>query len=489
MLITSISGIRGTIGGKSGENLTPIDVISFVSAFGSWIQQSGDFTTVKSPDKKYQKKPIIVVGRDARKSGDMILNLVVNTLIGLGINVINLDLATTPTVEMQVISNAADGAIIITASHNPKEYNGLKMLNAYGEFLSISDGQEILDLVAENNDTFAAVDNLGKITISDKHTAEHIQSILDLDLVDVDLIKSKKYKVVLDAINSVGGIAVPMLLEKLGVEVIKLHGEPNGEFAHKPEPLEKNLGELKSLVKKTKANLGIAVDPDVDRLVFIDEHSEMFGEEYTVVSIADYVLSEEIGNVVSNLSSSRALSDIAEKYKVDYFASAVGEKNVVEKMKEVSAVIGGEGSGGVIYPELHSGRDALVGIALFLSYLVKRNITASELRKEYPNYFMAKEKVVLNKTINVDNILEHFWKTYQSTCHSELDSESHIHESHCIVNISNIDGIKIDFENSWVHLRKSNTEPIMRIYTEAKSQDEANALAERFINEINQIIK
>ena len=459
MLITSISGIRGTIGGKLGENLTPQDVVSFISAYGTWNLSK----------KKNDDKTTIVVGRDARKSGDMILNLTISTLRGLGINVVNLGLATTPTVEMQVIERNADGGIIITASHNPKEYNGIKMLNENGEFLSATDGAEILKRASENDHDFADVDNLGELEVSYNHTRDHIQKILDLDLVDVDLIKSKNYKVVVDAINSVGGIAVPMLLEKLGVEMTGLYCEPNGEFEHAPEPLEKNLGELKSLVGKVSADLGIAVDPDVDRLVLIDNKGEMFGEEYTIVSIADYVLSENPGNTVSNLSSSRALADVTEKYNGEYFASAVGEKNVVEKMKEVSAVIGGEGSGGVIYPPLHYGRDALVGIALFLTYLSKRDISSSDLRGEYPNYFMAKEKVVLSKKINVDNILEHFWETYQNE------------------NISNIDGVKIDFENSWVHLRKSNTEPIMRIITEANTQVEANALAERFINEINGI--
>ena len=468
MLITSISGIRGTIGNTVGNNLTPIDVVSFVSAYGSWILSKNTRT----------EKPTIVIGRDARTSGEMILNLTINTLIGLGINVINLDLATTPTVEMSVISQKANGAIIVTASHNPKEYNGLKMLNSEGEFLSATDGAEILKLAQENKHSFADVDNLGLVERSYNHTAEHIEAILNLDLVDVDLVKSKKYTIVLDAINSVGGIAVPMLLEKMGVEVIGLYCEPNGEFKHAPEPLEQNLGDLKSLVGKVSADLGIAVDPDVDRLVLVDEQGNMFGEEYTIVAIGDYVLSETPGNTVSNLSSSRALVDITTKYNQEYFASAVGEKNVVEKMKEVKAVFGGEGSGGVIYPELHYGRDALVGIALFLTYLAKRNITVSELRAEYPNYYMAKEKVVLNESIDVDVVLEHFWKTYQSSV---------IANNEAISNISNIDGIKIDFVDSWVHLRKSNTEPIMRIITEANTQKEANGLAERFITEINNI--
>jgi len=454
MLITSISGIRGTIGGKSGENLTPPDVVSFISAYGSWILSRS-------------KNPTIIIGRDARKSGDMIINLSISTLRGLGINIINLDLATTPTVEMQVIKHKASGGIIITASHNPKEYNGLKMLNEYGEFLSARDGQEIVKRASENNHNFANVDSIGSLEKTYNHTQEHIDSILNLDLVNVDLIKSKKFKIAVDAINSVGGIAVPMLLEKLGVEITGLYCDANGEFQHEPEPLEKNLGELKSLVTKVNADLGISVDPDVDRLVFIDEKGEMFGEEYTVVSIADYVLSETPGNTVSNLSSSRALADITNKYNGNYFASAVGEKNVVEKMKETSAVIGGEGSGGVIYPPLHYGRDALVGIALFLTYLAKRDVSVSALRDEYPNYYMAKEKVVLNPEISVGNILNHFQELYVTE------------------KISTIDGVKIDFENSWVHLRASNTEPILRIYTEAQSQELADDLAQKFITEIN----
>ncbi len=481
MLITSISGIRGTIGGKVGNNLTPIDVVSFVSAYGTWILKNIEQAT-------------IVVGRDARQSGDMIINLTVSTLQGLGINVINLALATTPTVEMEVIEQKANGGIIITASHNPKEYNGIKMLNNHGEFLSAKEGKEILEIAQKKDFKFVVVEKIGNIEKSNNHTKQHIQKILDLDLVDANLVKSKKYKVVVDAINSVGGIAVPLLLEKLGVGVIGLNINPNGEFAHKPEPLEENLGGIKSLVKKEQADFGIVVDPDVDRLVFIDEHGNMFGEEYTIVSIADYVLSEKEGNSVSNLSSSRSLADITKKYRGEYFASAVGEKNVVEKMKEVSAVVGGEGSGGVIYPPLHYGRDALVGIALFLTYLAKLDISTSELRTKYPNYFMAKEKVILDNNINVDKILKYFWNNYQV---SVIASESEVIQSGYrasefvseskVINISNIDGVKIDFENSWVHLRKSNTEPIMRIYTEAQSQKEADALADRFINEINEL--
>ncbi len=485
MLITSISGIRGTVGGKVGENLTPVDVVSFVSAYGTWVLQKTEKVT-------------IVIGRDARQSGDMIINIAVSTLQGMGIHVVRLDLATTPTVEMEVIRRNASGGIIITASHNPKEYNGIKMLNSDGEFLSAQDGTEILEIAKEKNFYFAAVENLGTVEKSHNHTKQHVDDILNLDLVDAELVAGKKYKVVVDAINSVGGIAVPYLLEKMGVEIIGLNINPNGEFAHKPEPLEENLGGIKSLVTQEKADLGIVVDPDVDRLVLIDEQGKMFGEEYTIVSIADYVLSEKGGNTVSNLSSSRALADVTQKYGGEYFTSAVGEKNVVEKMKEVHATIGGEGSGGVIYPLLHYGRDALVGIALFITYMAKRDITASQLRAQYPNYFMSKKKVVLDKSIDVDAILEHFWNTYQPSAIAKNEAKRNdeaissfrlpeFSSGSKVTNISNIDGVKIDFENSWVHLRKSNTEPVMRIFTEAQSQDEADNLAERFMGEINNL--
>ncbi len=457
MLITSISGIRGTIGGIPKENLTPIDITSFVSAYGTWVLNK-------------ESTPTVVVGRDGRVSGKMILDITVQTLIGLGVNVINLDYATTPTVEMQVIQHKADGAIIITASHNPKEYNGLKMLNEHGEFLSAEEGEAILTISQSKEISFAGVDALGTETKYYNHTKEHIEKICALDLVNVELIQSQKLKISVDAINSVGGIAVPMLLEKLGVEVVGLNCECNGEFKHTPEPLKENLSDLRSLVLQTESDLGIAVDPDVDRLVLVDEKGKMFGEEYTIVAIADYILSKTPGPTVSNLSSSRALSDIAKKHNQPYFASAVGEKNVVEKMKEVSAVFGGEGSGGVIYPPLHYGRDALVGIALFLTFMSEEKTSTSELRSRYVDYFMAKEKVVLGPNINVDDILDHFLSTYQSE------------------KISNIDGVKIDFEESWVHLRKSNTEPIMRIYTEATSQDKADSLAQKIIKEINEQI-
>lgn len=459
MLITSISGIRGTIGGKPGANLTPPDIVGFVSAYGSWVLQKNT-------------RPTIIIGRDGRTSGKMILDITLQTLISLGINVINLDYATTPTVEMSVISEKADGAVIITASHNPKEYNGLKMLNDKGEFLSADDGQSILDIKKSNKYHYVDVDSLGIETKSYNHTKEHIEKILELDLVDAELVRSKNLKVSVDAINSVGGIAVPMLLEKMGVEVVGLYLECNGEFQHKPEPLEKNLSELKSLVLKTKSDLGIAVDPDVDRLVLINEHGEMINEEYTIVMIADYVLSQTPGNTVSNLSSSRALRDVTEKYDQKYFASAVGEKNVVEKMKKVSAVIGGEGSGGVIYPVLHYGRDALVGIALFLTQLAMVNKTASLIRSEHPNYYMTKEKVDLPNRDKINQVLGQLESSYRLTADS----------------VSSIDGLKIDFEDSWVHIRASNTEPILRIYAEAGSIDIANKLAETFINQIKNII-
>jgi phosphomannomutase len=453
MLITSISGIRGTIGGEAGNNLTPPDIVGFVSAYGTWILRQN-------------KQASIIVGRDGRQSGKMILDIAVQTLIALGINVINLDYATTPTVEMSVISEKTDGAIIITASHNPKEYNGLKMLNNEGEFLSAAEGQEILDIKDSGNYLYADIENLGIETTSYNHTRDHIQKILDLDLVDAELIKSKKYKISVDAINSVGGIAVPLLLEKLGVEVVGLYCECNGDFQHAPEPLEKNLGELKSLVIKTQSDLGIAVDPDVDRLVFVDEKGQMINEEYTLVMVSDYVVSETAGNTVSNLSSSRALRDVTKKYNQEYYASAVGEKNVVEKMKEVNAVIGGEGSGGIIYPKLHHGRDALVGIALMLTYLAKKSVSIGELRNSYPDYYMAKEKVALPSRDHISVILDALEEKYS------LESPSRI------------DGLKIDFTDSWVHIRASNTEPIMRIYTEAKTNKEAVTIAEKFIDEI-----
>jgi phosphomannomutase len=457
-LIKSISGIRGTIGGKVGENLTPLDVVKFSAAYGKWI---------KTQRRKDNYK--VVVGRDARISGKMVQSLVMQTLSGMGIHVVDLELSTTPTVEVAVTMEHADGGIILTASHNPKQWNALKLLNKDGEFLNAEEGEQILRFVEEEDFDFAEVNDLGKISFHNAYIDLHIEEVLKLNLVEVDRIKNSKFKVVVDAVNSSGGISIPPLLEMLGVEVVKLYCEPTGEFPHNPEPLAKNLQDLSKLVKEEHADLGIAVDPDVDRLALVDEKGEMFGEEYTLVSVADYVLSRKKGATVSNLSSSRALRDVTEKHGCEYFASAVGEVNVVAKMKEVNAVIGGEGNGGVIYPESHYGRDSLVGVALFLSLLAEREIKVSELRQAYTSYFMAKEKIELTPDLDVDKLLEAIAKTYQTE------------------DITTIDGVKIDFKENWVHLRKSNTEPIIRIYTEAKSQDEADNLAQRFISELREL--
>ena len=457
-LIKSISGIRGTIGGRVGDNLTPLDVVKFSAAYGQWIKTQRNKDNYK-----------VVVGRDARISGKMVQSLVMQTLSGLGIHVIDLELSTTPTVEMAVTLEHADGGIILTASHNPKQWNALKLLNKEGEFLNAEEGEQILKFVEEENFEFSEVDDLGKITYHNAYIDLHIEEVLSLDLVEVDRIKDAKIKVVVDAVNSTGGISIPPLLEMLGVEVVKLYCEPNGEFPHNPEPLAKHLKELSQKVKDEQADFGIAVDPDVDRLALVDEKGEMFGEEYTLVSVADYVLSRKKGATVSNLSSSRALRDITEKHGCEYFASAVGEVNVVSKMKKVNAVIGGEGNGGVIYPELHYGRDSLVGVALFLSLLAEREIKVSELRQTYTSYFMAKEKIELTPDLDVDVLLNQIQEKYKEE------------------EITTIDGVKIDFENNWVHLRKSNTEPIVRIYTEAKSQEEADALAQRFISELKEL--
>ncbi|HET8810896.1 MAG TPA: phosphoglucosamine mutase [Flavobacteriaceae bacterium] len=458
-LIKSISGIRGTIGGNIGENLTPIDIVKFASAYGTWVK--------KQREKENYR---VVVGRDARISGEMVQQLVMNTLVGMGIHVVDLGLSTTPTVEVAVPMENADGGIILTASHNPKQWNALKLLDKNGEFLNGEAGAEILKIVEKEATSFAEIDLLGKITVNDAYIDLHIEEILDLDLVDADAVKKAKFKVVVDAVNSIGGIAVPRLLEKLGVDVVKLYCEPNGNFPHNPEPLKEHLTDICALVPKENADLGIVVDPDVDRLAFIDENGNMFGEEYTLVAIADYVLGRKKGNTVSNLSSSRALRDITEKHGGTYHASAVGEVNVVQLMKETNAVIGGEGNGGIIFPELHYGRDSLVGIALFLTYLAEQNKSVSELRKEYPAYFMSKNKIELTPELDVDGILSQMAEKYASE------------------EISTIDGVKIDFPENWVHLRKSNTEPIIRIYTEAKSQEKADALAERIIREIKDLI-
>ena len=458
-LIKSISGIRGTIGGAVGHNLTPIDAVKFASAYGTWL-------------KNYRKKEHyrVVIGRDARPSGKMIQELVINSLIGLGIDVVCLELSTTPTVEMAVMLEHADGGIVITASHNPVEWNALKLLNEKGEFLDAKEGAAILKL-AENEDfNFSNVHDLGKRSNHTSYIELHIEEILNLDEILVEDIKNEKFKVVLDAVNSTGGISIVPLLEKLNVEVIKLYCEPNGQFPHNPEPLKKHLKDLSDAVIEHKADFGVAVDPDVDRLAFMDENGEMFGEEYTLVSIADYMLSRNPGGkTVSNLSSSRALRDITEKHGGTYTASAVGEVNVVKAMKDTNAVIGGEGNGGVILPKLHYGRDSLVGLALFLSLLSQKQIPVSELRKTYPNYFMAKEKIELTPEIDVDKILEKVETLYK-------DEE-----------ITTIDGVKIDFEKSWVHLRKSNTEPIIRVYTEAPSQEEADGLAQKMMSQIRSL--
>ncbi|MBZ9786299.1 phosphoglucosamine mutase [Psychroflexus sp. CAK57W] len=459
-LIKSISGIRGTIGGQVGDNLTPLDVVKFSAAYGQWIKTQRN--------KEHYK---VVVGRDARISGDMVQSLVMQTLSGMGIHVVDLELSTTPTVEMAVTMENADGGIILTASHNPKQWNALKLLNKDGEFLNAEEGLQILNFVEKEDFEFSDVDDLGKITYHNAYIDLHIEEVLNLELVDVDQIKDAKIKVVVDAVNSTGGISIPPLLEMLGVEVVRLYCEPNGHFPHNPEPLAKHLTELSHRVKEENADFGIAVDPDVDRLAFVDEKGEMFGEEYTLVSIADYVLSRKKGATVSNLSSSRALRDVTEKHGCKYFASAVGEVNVVAKMKEVNAVIGGEGNGGIIYPELHYGRDSLVGVALFLSLLSEKQIKVSELRQTYTSYFMTKEKIELTPELNVDALLNKIQENYKEE------------------DITTIDGVKIDFETNWVHLRKSNTEPIVRIYTEAKSQEEADALAKRFITELEELSK
>ena len=462
-LIKSISGIRGTIGGKTGDNLTPVDAVKFASAYGTWLKQYTNLPTDKP------RKLIVVIGRDARISGPMIHNLVVNTLIGLGIDVIDLGLSTTPTVEIAVPLEQADGGIILTASHNPKQWNALKLLNEKGEFLSGAEGAKILEIAENEAFDFAEVDDLGEITSNDAFMDIHIDEVLNLPLVDIDAVKAAKFKVVVDGVNSSGGIIIPKLLEQMGVEVVKLYCEPNGDFPHNPEPLKEHLGDISALVVKEKAHLGIVVDPDVDRLAFISEDGEMFGEEYTLVAVADYVLSKTPGNTVSNMSSSRALRDVTVKHGGTYEASAVGEVNVVELMKKNNAIIGGEGNGGIIYPESHYGRDSLVGVALFLTHLANKKMPVSELRASYPEYYMSKNKIELTPQIDVDAILVAMTEKYRAE------------------NITTVDGVKIDFAENWVHLRKSNTEPIIRIYTEAASQELADALALRIISEIKAV--
>ena len=457
-LIKSISGIRGTIGGTVGDNLTPIDAVKFASAYGTFIKNNTN-----------SKSPTVVVGRDARISGSMISQLVINSLIGLGIDVIDLGLSTTPTVEIAVPLEKADGGIILTASHNPKQWNALKLLNNKGEFLDAEAGAEILTIAENDGYSFSDVDNLGSISVNNTYIDKHIDAVLNLKLVDAEKVRQANFKVVVDAVNSTGGITIPQLLRKMGVEVVELYCEPTGHFPHNPEPLKEHLGDLAAKVVATNADLGLTVDPDVDRLAFMSEDGEMFGEEYTLVACADYVLGKTPGNTVSNLSSSRALRDVTEKHGGIYTASNVGEVNVVATMKATNTVIGGEGNGGIIYPESHYGRDSLVGVALFLTHLAEKKCTVSELRASYPSYFMSKNKITLTPSLDVDGILSAMADKYK-------------HEK-----VTTTDGVKIDFEESWVHLRKSNTEPIIRIYTEAKSQAAADNLALLTIDEIKKI--
>ncbi len=459
-LIKSISGFRGTIGGKPGNALTPLDAVKFAAAYGTWI---------KNRSKK--DKLTVVLGRDARPSGEMIQQLVSNTLVGLGIDILDCGLSTTPTVEMMVTMHNADGGIILTASHNPKNWNALKLLNEKGEFVNAQDGAEILALADADQYTFAEVDDLGEVKELDTAIQEHIDVILKMDWVNHDAIAAANFKVAVDAINSTGGISILPLLAQLGVKnVVPLFCEPDGQFAHNPEPLKENLGEIMKTVKDQNCDLGIVVDPDVDRLALICENGEMFGEEYTLVAVADYILNKKQGNTVSNLSSSRALADVTQKYNGSYSASAVGEVNVVEKMKATNAIIGGEGNGGIIFPELHYGRDSLVGVALFLSHLAEKKMKMSDLRASYPSYFMAKKKMQLTPDLDVDALLVAMAEKYKNE------------------KVNTIDGVKIDFAENWVHLRKSNTEPIIRIYTEAKTEKAANDLADRIISEIGKVV-
>lgn len=452
-LIKSISGIRGTIGGPTGDTLNPLDIVKFTTAYATFMKRGANG----------EGRNKIVVGRDARISGDMVRNVVCGTLMGMGLDVIDIDLATTPTTELAVRWTGALGGIIITASHNPRQWNALKLLNGEGEFLTKDDGNEVLSIAEKEDFDYADVDSLGSYTRDDSFNQRHIESVLDLKLADVDAIRNAKFKVCVDAINSVGGIILPDLLKALGVEYTILNSTANGDFAHNPEPLEKNLQGIMDEMRSGKYDLGIVVDPDVDRLAFICENGEMFGEEYTLVSVADYVLQHTPGNTVSNLSSTRALRDVTERHGGTYTAAAVGEVNVTTKMKEVGAVIGGEGNGGVIYPESHYGRDALVGIALFLSSLAHKKCTASQLRATFPNYFIAKNRIDLTPSTDIDAILEKVKEMYASE------------------KITDIDGVKIDFPDKWVHLRKSNTEPIIRVYSEAATMEEADALGKKLM--------
>ena len=459
-LIKSISGIRGTIGGNPGENLTPIDIVKSVSAYGYWLKEKFKNESLK-----------VVIGRDARLSGEMVENLCIGTLQSLGINIINLGLSTTPTVEFAVPKEKAQGGIILTASHNPKQWNALKLLNDKGEFISKKDGEKLLEIIRNNKTSYNDVDNLGQVTQMNNYMDMHIEHILQLDGVEINEIRKANFKIVIDAVNSTGGIALPKLLKALGCEKIKeLYCEPNGQFPHNPEPLPAHLEKLSETVINEKEDLGIVVDPDVDRLAFVCENGEVFGEEYTLVAVSDHILSRSLGNTVSNLSSTRALRDVTEMHGGNYFASAVGEVNVVNMMKEKNAVIGGEGNGGVIYPSSHYGRDALVGIALFLTHLAKKNMSMSELRASYPNYVISKNKVELTHSIDIDSLVSKISKKY----------------SHVEQNV--IDGLKLEFEDEWVHLRKSNTEPIIRIYAESKDVEKANMLASRFVEEVKSLM-
>lgn len=457
-LIKSISGIRGTIGGVPSENLTPIDIVKFTTAYARFMSE-----------RNGGKRLTVVVGRDARISGEMVGNIIEGTLLGCGVDVINVGLCTTPGTEMAVITHHADGGIIITASHNPKQWNALKLLNASGEFLSDAEGKRVLALAEDDSYIFPEVDELGKVVLREDFNDKHIAQVLALPAVDVEAVRRRRFKVVVDAVNSVGGVVIPKLLRELGCEVVELNCTPDGNFAHNPEPLPQNLTEISEVIVREKADLGVVVDPDVDRLAFVSEDGSMFVEEYTLVAVADYILSLKRGNTVSNLSSSRALRDVTERHGGSYAASAVGEVNVVAKMKETGAVIGGEGNGGVIYPELHYGRDALVGVALFLTYFAGRNMTMTQLRATYPSYYASKNKIELTPAIDVDKVLREVKARYAGE------------------QVNDIDGVKIDFPENWVHLRKSNTEPIIRVYTEAKSMAEAESLAQRFIGEIKEI--
>lgn len=459
-LIKSISGIRGTIGGVPDEGLTPLDIVKFASAYGAWVKNN-------NPNKQLK----IVIGRDARISGDMVNQIVIGSLLGMGIDVVDIGLSTTPTVEIAVPSEKAQGGIILTASHNPKQWNALKLLNEKGEFISGSDGEQVLKIAKEESFNYAEIDNIGKRINNNTYFDKHIKEILDLPLVNTKAIAAKNYKIVIDCVNSSGGIVLPKLLKALGVkDVVELYCTPNGEFPHNPEPLPEHLTALSQEIKDTQSDLGFVVDPDVDRLAIVCENGEMFGEEYTLVAAADYVLKHTPGNTVSNLSSTKALRDVTENKGGIYTASAVGEVNVVEKMKATNAVIGGEGNGGVIYPTLHYGRDALVGIALFLSHLATSDYNnCSALRASYPNYFISKNKLELTPSINVDKLLT---KVEQHFSNYEVDTT---------------DGVKIYFENEWVHLRKSNTEPIIRIYSESSSEEKAKLLANNLIKQIKEL--